>query len=83
METPVMVLSKAEKYLLDKEVADVRYAQCSPRTIFCVVVAHDGHEVYGTSACKDLANFDEEMGKAYALRYALGRLYRRVNQNVD
>lgn len=79
----VIPLSKVEKALLHREVKDVRYTQCTPRTIFCVVVANDGHEVFGTSSCRDLANFSEELGKAYALRYALGRLFRRPNDLVD
>ena len=79
----VIPLSQVEKALLHREVKDVRYTQCTPRTIFCVVVANDGHEVFGTASCRDLANFDEDLGKAYALRYALGRLYRRSNEIVD
>lgn len=79
----VIPLSKVERALLHNEVADVRYAQCTPRTIFCVVIANDGHEVFGTASCRDLANFDEELGKAYALRYALGRLFRRPKELVD
>lgn len=78
-----MVLSKAEKEMIKNEVKDIRYAQCSPRTIFCVVIANDGHEVYGTSSVRDLARFDEELGKHYALRHALGRLFRRSHNLVD
>mgnify|MGYP003507000244 FL=1 len=78
-----MSLSKAEKTMLDQDVSLVRYAQCTPRTIFCVVVDNKGQEIYGVSACRDLANFDEELGKLYALRHALGQLYRRKNHNID
>lgn len=78
-----MNLSAAEKKMLDNDVLDVRYAQCSPRTIFCVIVAKDGHELYGVSSCRDLSRFDEETGKHFALRHALGRLYRKLYSHVD
>lgn len=78
-----MNLSNAEKELLKNDVAAVRYAQTSPRTIFCVIIDHTGHEVYGVSACRDLSKFDEELGKLFALRHALGQLYRRKRNSVD
>lgn len=78
-----MNLSKAEKEMLINDVSLVRYAQVTPRTIFCVVVDKEGREVYGVSACRDMAQFDEELGQFYSLRHALGQLYRRLRSNVD
>lgn len=78
-----MNLSKAEQKMLEEDVKSVHYTQCSPRTIFCVAIAHDGHEVYGTSSCRNLEDFNEDLGKHFALRHALGRLFRRVNNSVD
>lgn len=78
-----MNLSKAEKEMLLNDVSLVRYAQTTPRTIFCVVVDHEGREVYGVSACRDMAQFDEDLGKFYALRHALGQLYRRMRSSID
>lgn len=78
-----MNLSKAEKEMLVNDVSLVRYAQVTPRTIFCVVVDKEGREVYGVSACRDLSKFDKELGELYALRHALGQLYRRLHSNID
>lgn len=78
-----MNLSKAEKNMLENDVVSIHYTQCSPRTIFCVIIAKDGHEIYGTSSCRDLSTFDEELGKLFALRHALSRLFRRTHSNVD
>lgn len=78
-----MELSKAEKELLKNDVFAVRYASVTPRTIFCVIIDHTGHEVYGVSACRDLSKFDEELGQLFALRHALGQLYRRKRNSVD
>lgn len=78
-----MKLSKAEKDSLENDVALVRYTQVTPRTIFCVIVDHTGHEIYGVSACRDLSKFDVELGQVFALRHALGQLYRRKRNSVD
>lgn len=78
-----MNLSKAEKEMLMNDVKRVEYAQVTPRTIFCVIVDHTDREVYGVSACADMSRFDEELGKVFALRHALGQLYRRKRNSVD
>ena len=64
---------------MENEVKDVRFAQTSPRTIFAVVIGKDDFEYYGASSCRNLEDFDEDLGREYAMRQALGKLYRKLN----
>lgn len=77
------MLSNMEQRMIQEQVKDIRYAQTSPRTIFCVLVCHDDFEIHGSSQCKDLTTFDEEIGKIYALKQALSRMYRKRYTNID
>ncbi len=76
-------LSTVEKKMLETQVTDVRYAQVTPRTIFCVLVLKDGYEVYGSASCRHLEEFDEETGKLYAMKNALSRMYRKRYTDID
>lgn len=78
--TMKLPLSSVEQEMLEKYVKDVRYTQNSPRTIFCILVCHNGYEVYGASSCRNLSEFDEETGKIYSMKHALSRMYRKINE---
>jgi hypothetical protein len=55
-------------------VADTHYQKMGDKTTVCVVKLHNGFEISGTSACVNPADFDEEVGRHYALVDALNWL---------
>ena len=44
------------------------------KTTICIVTLINGFQVVGTSACVDKTNFDEEIGKEFALKQALNKI---------
>lgn len=71
------------KRMLNDLLVDIRIIHPTPRTIFVILVLKDGFEVYGSSSCADIEQFDENLGVEYAFRHAVSRLYRHVHKNLD
>lgn len=68
---------------MDDYVKEVVWSQPTPRTTFCILVMHDGWEVFGTSSCNDDDNYDAEHGRDLALLHALSRLKGKLENNID
>lgn len=55
--------------------ADYHLFPGTTTTVCCLVLAN-GFTVTGESACADPANFDAEIGRQYAFRDAIGKVWR-------
>jgi hypothetical protein len=76
-------LRKMQQKLMDDNVKEVVYVQETPRTTFCILVMHDGWEVFGTSSCNSDHNYDKQHGKDLALLHALTRLKAKLENKID
>jgi hypothetical protein len=68
------LLSEYYKELYKKEVVEVEYKRLGLKTTVCLLTARNGFEVVGTSACVNPLDYDERLGKFYALSDALNKL---------
>lgn len=69
--------------MLNDLLYDIKIIHPTPRTIFVILVLKDGFEVYGSSSCADIEQFDENLGVEYAFRHAVSRLYKHVHKHLD
>lgn len=67
-------LSEYNQKLFDKWVANVEFHFMGVKTTACLLTVYNGYEIVGTSACVDPINFNEAIGKQYALIDALHQL---------
>lgn len=67
-------LTQYEKKLLEDWVVSQEYQIMGKKTTVCLLTAKNGFEIVGTSACVDPKNFNEEIGRFYALKDALDKL---------
>lgn len=67
-------LSDYLKKIYETEVVEVEYKRLGLKTTVCLVIAHNGFEVVGTSACVNPMDYSERLGKIYALEDALNKL---------
>lgn len=67
-------LSDYHKDLFKQWVSKVDFARMGIKTTACLVTLENGFELVGTSACVNPADFDEYLGKKYALIRALNEL---------
>lgn len=78
-----MKLRKMQQQLMDKHVKEVVWSQSTPRTTFCVLIMHDGWEVFGSSSCNSSESYDAEHGQDLALLHALSRLSKKMDNPID
>lgn len=77
-----MKLRKMQQHLVDTQVKEIVWSQPTPRTTFCVLIMHDGWEVFGNSSCNSSENYDAQHGKDLSLLHALARLKEKI-ENRD
>lgn len=68
------LLSDYLKTVFRDHVGEVEYKRLGIKTTVCLVTAKNGFEVIGTSSCVNPLDYDERLGKIYALEDALNKL---------
>lgn len=67
-------LGEYNQQLFDKWVANVEFHFMGLKTTACLLTVSNGFEIVGTSACVDPVNFNEAVGKQFALIDALNKM---------
>ena len=71
----VLDAKRVTKDFLESEIADVKYQRLGGTLTHCMIYTHDGFTFTGESACVDLDQFDEEIGKQIAYKVAFDKMY--------
>lgn len=90
----VLDAKRVTKDFLESEIADVKYQRLGGTLTHCTIYTHDGFTFTGESACVDLDQFDEEIGKqiaykagtwqdVYALWFLVAQNFETSNQAED
>ncbi len=56
-------------------IKSIEYERLGVKTVVCLVTLDNGHEIVGTSACVDPAEFDSEIGMECAYEDALSKAW--------
>ena len=60
---------------IEAAIVKEEYVTLGVKTTCCVLTLKNGFEVVGTSACVDPENFDMEVGKPYARKRAIDKVW--------
>lgn len=69
-----MKLTEYQNELLSKWAKVIEFQRLGLKTTACVLTLGNGFEIVGTSACVDVNDFDEEIGRHYAKVEAIKKL---------
>lgn len=72
---------KAER--IDHLIEDIEYQKIGVKTTVCCVILKSGFEVIGTSACIKREDYNEEIGKAIALKRAVENIRPFANREEE